>query len=128
MECDHFGSVLTAINTVAQAIGANDITSLVTNKTQYTITKTNQLLFVVQIDTGFKQVQITRLLETVKSIFFKHFPPEQYWGATKTTQPQSTLRENDDWIGHVPFSMDKYQMLDAEYEKLFAGPKHGSSS
>ncbi len=122
LECDLFAGFFTALNSVAKTMGVDSISSLVIDRTLYTFSKVFNLVFVIRTSTGARQEQVRKLLGKIKNIFFKHFPPEQYWEKKVLTPAPDMLDEQKDVIGYISFRQGKIQELDAEYEDLFADP------
>ncbi len=122
MDCDLFGGFFTALNSVAQAMGVDEISSLILNHSLYTFSRVYNLLFVVRTDAGKRKDQIEKLLERVKRVFFRHFPPEQYWIKAVGGDLLGIRINNSDRVGSINIDDEKYQMLDTEYEELFADP------
>ncbi len=122
MDSDLFGGFFIAIDSVAKAMGADNISSLVIDRALYTFSRVFNLLFVIRTNAGVKEDRVRKLLAKVKQVFFKHFPPEQYWEKPALPRVTDASIERDDMIGHIPYKQEKIQKLDAEYEEMLVSP------
>ncbi len=122
MHCDLFGGFFTAINSVARSIGVESISSLVIDRTLYTFSKAHNLIFIIRTSTGGKQEQVRRLLNRVKQVFFKHFPPEQFWENNISLPAPDASNDNKDRIGHISYEHENIEELDADYREFFPDP------
>ncbi len=116
------GGFFSALNSVATAMGVDALSSLVIDRSRYTFSKVFNLIFVIRTSAGAKEEKVKKLLGKVKQVFFKHFPPEQYWEKKALAPKLDTLIEKNDMIGYVAFKPEKYQKMDADYAELFPNP------
>ncbi len=122
MDCDLFGGFFTALNSVAKAMGVDNISSLVIDQALYTFSKVFNLIFIIRTSAEAKQERIRKLLGKITQVFFKHFPPEQYWEKKSLAPGPNAVIKDNDLIGYIAFKPEKYQKLDADYAELFANP------
>ncbi len=121
-ESDLLGGFFTAIDSFAKVMGVDNISSFVMGHSLYSFSRVYNLLFVIRTSAGIKREHLKRLLERVQQIFFKHFPPEQFWEKPIITRVQNNSKGNNDMIGQIIVQPEKFQNLNTDFEVLFDDP------